>query len=154
VSDEKLELRARVLNEMIEQTGTWGLPELEEFDKISKELEPFTCPSCFKVVLSYEDYVLRRGKRTHKKCNEKIEEESKKAREILEDQKKRAEQHKYEVENNLISTSRTLMITVRGLIKNIERFDSELGELSKKYHLEPWIRLSHGSYVQRSEVTE
>ena len=140
--EESLELRARILEEMIDQHGTLGSDDLKEFAEISERLRPYRCIGCFKVVYGKEDYVLRHGVRTHRSCNEKIESNAKKAKERLADQKQRWKQQKYDVEHNIKPTSRTIAITVQGLKKDIDNFDENLEQIVKDYNLEPWMRIS------------
>lgn len=139
---ERLELRARVLDELIEQHGTLDIDQLKEFAEVSQQLKPYRCPGCYKIVYATNDHVMRHGVRTHRLCNEKIEREAKQARERLEEQKRRVKQINYEVEHNLRPISKTIAITVRGLQRDIENFDKSLDQIVKDHNLEPWVRVS------------
>jgi len=141
MENEMLELRARMLDEMTEQTGALGIPDLEKFVEVSRKLKPYKCPQCYKIVYSNEEYVLRSGIRTHKKCNEIIENRAKEARQIWKEQKERSNQIKHEIEHNLRETTSFISLTVTGLKKDIEKFESNVGNLAKEYGLQPWERV-------------
>jgi len=139
--DEKIALREQVMDELIQQQGPLGIKQLEEYQELGEKLKPYRCVGCYKIVYSNEDYVLRNGRRTHRKCNEKIESDARKARERLEEQKKLAEKHRHDVEHNLKPISRNVIITVKGLKKDIEKFDSDLDKIAKEYNLDPWCKM-------------
>ena len=140
---KQLESELKKLQKKINQIKT--LTELEpvinKMNQIRNKLMPFTCPYCFKIVYSNEDFIIREftgiPTRIHKDCQQKIDGTRKRVKKLDREWKEKAKRIKYEREHSIRKAYWDIWYPVYGYKKDFERLMSDLPKIVKKYGLTP-----------------
>jgi len=87
-------------------------------------------------------------------CKEQLIKQRKYHQEVMRKQQEWFEKLKYEIEQNIRPTTKTVTVTVTGLKKDIEKFEDDIRQIAKTYNLEPWKRVKSHARVKPTEVAK